>query len=164
MVVSKRGVADALDRKVDAMIEDNGYAVVSVLGSGGPSFADGFAYTVGLTRLGLPELAIAGLPPRVGPMSLACAADWLRSSGPVGDGHVSMAVFAGVPAVFRKMSVAGRNRLLACVRRYGSFEAMIVCYPDVRGTFPWESGCDPLLAEATLSFGALSAPQILETA
>lgn len=153
-----------LGAKIDAMVASDGYAVVSVMAGPGEADALPFCYTVGLTAMGLPELAVAGLPWSVGPQSLGCAVEVVRRLGRPSDGTESDLVFAGFKAVLRRMPASGRSRLVACVARYGDFDAMVVVYPDRRHRMPWDGGCDAATLSAASFFGALPALEALESA
>ncbi|WP_076207157.1 DUF4262 domain-containing protein [Mycolicibacterium fortuitum] len=100
-----------------------------------------FAYTVGLSGKQLPELAVYGLPVRVGQQVLNMVSRKMVEAGaPLVSGQRIedvLAVDTGLVAV--EMT---RTEDLTMVRQvYGAARpAVQLCWPDLDGLFPWERG------------------------
>ncbi|UQX13402.1 DUF4262 domain-containing protein [Candidatus Mycobacterium methanotrophicum] len=117
-----------------------GWSVIGVFpASGDPGVS--FSYTVGLSGKGLPELAIYGLPVRVGHQVLNAVARQMVDAGAalVTGQRIENLLEVGVPLVAVVMT---NTRDLNLVREvYGSVvSAVQVCWPDVDGLLPWEQG------------------------
>ena len=100
-----------------------------------------FAYTVGLTRFGHPELVVFGLDDQVACALLNSLGVRARSGLRIADG----AVFAPGVAAPRALRAVGHpypdEVLFTAVRRYGPrVTALQVLVADERGTFPGEPG------------------------
>jgi hypothetical protein len=123
-------------------IDRVGWAVTMVLPTADdPGVA--FAYTVGLTARGFPELVIAGLPPDIAHALLNDLAsrvyDWAArfSHGQrIGD------LLVGYDAVIVDGPATEALYPGAAYARYGTGRVRLrqVVWPDPRGRFPWEPG------------------------
>ncbi|MBO3738207.1 DUF4262 domain-containing protein [Actinoplanes flavus] len=128
------------------IIERFGWAVVHVLpGDDDPVETVPFAYTVGLTGYGYPELAIAGVPPEVGHQLLNEVAGRVRDEGlQLRHGHRIRGLITG-----REVRIVGgdiRAELFpgAALMRYGDDRVRLLqlAWPDPGDRFPWQSGYD----------------------
>jgi len=121
-------------------IAQHGWTVIGVFPTPGDPGVP-FAYTVGLTGKGLPELAIYGLPIRVGHQVLnAVARQMVDAGGPFVSGQCIDDVLDGGVSM---VAVAMTNTCdLNMVREvYGAVgDAVQVCWPDLDGLLPWEQG------------------------
>jgi hypothetical protein len=139
-------------RKLEALVREHGFAVVSV---GAAPDAPEFTYTVGLADEHLPELLVIGLPAQVAHPVLNVLATRLRRERalpleqPLGD------VFAGMAAVLQEAPYArcAPYVRVAAERQHGPIRVLQLIWPDQAGRFPWETGYDmrflaaqPLLA------------------
>lgn len=115
-------------------VERTGWAVQAVSGSGGRA---SFAYTVGLTAQGLPELLVTGLRAELAAQLLNGVASYVREQtvlpgetmecGP----HFGEFVRVDAPA----------EHLLGAVELYGpDVRALQLVWVDDRGRWPWERG------------------------
>ncbi|GLY01051.1 MULTISPECIES: DUF4262 domain-containing protein [Actinoplanes] len=133
---------DDFFQRQSEIIEQFGWAVVHVLPDlDDPDDAMPFAYTVGLTEAGLPELTVAGLPPETGQALLNELATRLTEDGVrlrhgqrVGDlleGH-DVVIVAGEPT---DLLFPG-----AAVARYGGPRVRLrqIVWPDPWDHFPWQ--------------------------
>jgi hypothetical protein len=133
-------------RRQGEIIDTVGWAVMHVMpAEDDPDTEIPFAYTVGLTAHGYPELLIAGLPPEIGHELLNDLATRVYDQARrfthgerIGDlivGHDAVIV-DGPP----------REELLpgVAIARYGRDRVRLqqVVWPDERGRFPWEAGYD----------------------
>lgn len=106
----------------------------------------GWNYTVGLTARGKPELIVFGLPPKSGHGVLANA---VRRLDDIRDGAVLDGIASGFPMAFRGIPAAKANErfLVQAGHYYGRAVPVIqVVWPDHKGLFPWQHGCDPRMA------------------
>ena len=110
-----------------------------VQGVGGDRLHAPFAYTVGLTLAGLPELLVTGLPPeRAATLLNGVAAHWLHTDP--------------LPAAGLQLDWLGRRlevvdlptpwaHLFTAVELYGeALRAQQLVWADERGRWPWERG------------------------
>lgn len=106
-----------------------------------------FAYTIGLTELGFPEVIVFGLPENYAAMFLNQIAALMKATGEIADGTLNDEL-AHMPTAFKTVT-AHQAREFACqaVYRYGCdlndklrFLQMVV--PDRSGKMPWEDGYD----------------------
>jgi len=135
----------AMMRQVGEDIANVGWHATGVIGDGGC-----FMYTTGLTSGDHPELVIAGLPPGIAHGMLASAVEVIRSGIALAPGRDYEGIAAGFPVRFREvdqelcltpMSVTNRH--------YGHrVPAVQLLWPDPKGIFPGEPGCDAAMASA----------------
>ena len=138
--VSLADARAAVLERTRADIAEHGWSVIGVFPTPGePSVS--FAYTVGLSAKGLPELAIYGLPVDVGHQVLNVVARQMVDAGValVTGQRIEGVLASEVPLVAVSMS---NTRDLNMVREvYGSVASAVqVCWPDVDGLMPWEQG------------------------
>jgi hypothetical protein len=100
-----------------------------------------FAYTVGLTRFGHPELVVFGLPESASGALLNTLGIRARSGLRIADG-TRFDPGAAAPYALRVSRLPNPEQvLLTAVRRYGPrVTAMQVIVADEHGTFPGEGG------------------------
>lgn len=137
------GRVAALMRQVEANVTRGGWHATGVFGGG-----EVFLYTTGLTGGGHPELVIAGLPPETAHSVLAAAIGMIRDGTPLAPGADYEGIAAGFPVRFRPVDQGRcRHPLSVTTRFYGrQVPALQLVWPDPRGRFPGESGCDPKMA------------------
>jgi len=133
---------DDLRRRQDEHIDRVGWSVTMVM----PTDDDPgtpFAYTVGLTGHDLPELIIAGLPPRVAHTLLNDLAGLVLDQGlRFGHGQRISFLLAGYDAVIIDGPATDVLYPGAAYDRYGTDRVRLqqVVWPDPQGRFPWEPG------------------------
>lgn len=123
-----------------------GWAVVHVLPTDDdPAETVPFAYTVGLTGYGFPELTVAGLPPETGHVLLNEVAGRVRDEGLLlGHGQRIRGLIDGQEVRI----VAGESDETlfpgAALMRYGDDRVSLlqIAWPDPADRFPWQSGYD----------------------
>jgi hypothetical protein len=135
---------DEVLSRQDEHIARVGWAVTAVV----PTADDprsGFAYTVGLTEHGFPELVIAGLAPAIAQALLNDLAGRVydratrfRHGQRVGD------LLAGYDAVIVDGAATEALYPGAAYARYGTDRVRLqqVVWPDRHGRFPWDPGYD----------------------
>ena len=131
------------DRQSDlsllAKIEAHQWAVQGVYGADDPSArSTDFAYTVGMSTLGHPELAIFGVPVRVACPILNALAERLAGGEAVIPGSpLEHAIGGPDPAVAIEMT--DTSQLVMVTYIYGEVDAALqIVWPDPHGHFPWE--------------------------
>ncbi|HET6285565.1 MAG TPA: DUF4262 domain-containing protein [Amycolatopsis sp.] len=127
--------SDYLIEEVRPLIRKYGWMVQTVeRGSTQP----GFAYTVGLTDAGLPELVVTGLRERRSGQLLNYFAQQVVRSGPPEAGEVLPAA-VGWPA-FEVVPLSSPSaHLLTAVLLYGEdIRALQLVYEDEHGKWPWD--------------------------
>ncbi|MEU7171490.1 MULTISPECIES: DUF4262 domain-containing protein [Micromonospora] len=135
---------EAFLRRQSEIIDRVGWAVTLVHpGADDTDDSGPFAYTVGLTAHGCPELLIAGLDPAIAHHLLndLAARVYDRAErfshgqrvGDLIDGY-DAAIIDGFPA--------GHLHLGAAIARYGPQQVRVqqIVWPDPAGRFPWEDG------------------------
>lgn len=136
-------------KHLEAMIAEQGFAVSVVA----PSFErEGWAYTVGLHRSGLPELiVIGGLPTheQYGVLhELAMRAGRGKRYGP---GERLGSVLVGYDAAFIEVMDTGSDWFEVVNEVQSGYRALQLVWPDHGHRFPWDDGydlppdCQPLL-------------------
>ncbi|WIX82147.1 DUF4262 domain-containing protein [Amycolatopsis carbonis] len=124
----ERYLAEILDR-----VQEYGWCVQGVLGTGP---RPPWAYTVGLTAHGLPELVVTGLPPHASILLLGAAAERSFGSGPPRPGEVFS--LRGLPSVEVVALTAPSAHLSVAVSLYGhDIRALQLVHADEAGRFPW---------------------------
>ncbi len=106
----------------------------------------GFAYTIGNTARGLPELLLIGsFPPALAGRVLNELGAKMREDGrPLPEGLVDIGW--SYPFRIRKAGPAARSRFTIQVGRHlghENYEVLQVMICDVGGHYPGEKGCDP---------------------
>ncbi|MGW4486394.1 DUF4262 domain-containing protein [Amycolatopsis sp. NPDC004368] len=139
-----RYLAEIIDR-----IEEFGWCVQGVLGTGS---RPPWAYTVGLTAHGLPELVVTGLPPHPAVLVLSALADRSFASGPPHPGEVFS--LRGLPSIEVVALTSPATHLSIAASLYGSdVRALQLVHADEAGRFPWSPsyrdglGGQPVLGE-----------------
>ncbi|MBB4688643.1 DUF4262 domain-containing protein [Amycolatopsis jiangsuensis] len=142
----QRYLSEVLDR-----IREYGWCVQGVLGTG---VRPPWAYTLGLTAHGLPELVVTGLPPHPSAVLLSAAAERTLTTGPPEPG--ARLSLPGHPALEAVALTAPGVHLHFAVALYGpEISAIQLVHSDVRGVFPWSpnyragQGGQPVLGERT---------------
>ncbi|BBX30476.1 MULTISPECIES: DUF4262 domain-containing protein [Mycolicibacterium] len=121
-------------------IAENGWTTVAVL----PTAADPdvrYVYTVGLTTIGQPELAIYGVPASVAKQLLDTLARRLidRGAGPAPGERFPEVVGGGLELAAMPMTDSRDLLLVNCL--YAQWSAVQIVWPDAAGRLPWEPGC-----------------------
>ncbi|ROO62990.1 uncharacterized protein DUF4262 [Micromonospora sp. Llam0] len=133
---------DPILRNQQQQIDKFGWAVTAVLpdndGDGGP-----FAYTVGLTRHGYPELVIAGLDPYIAHAILNTAAGRVydRAERFTHGQHVSDLI-ADYDTVIVSGPATDALHPGTAFALYGSHRVRLqqIVWPNRHGRFPWDDG------------------------
>lgn len=129
-----------------AIIGRFGWAVVHVLPTeDDPADTVPFAYTVGLTGYGFPELTVAGLPPETGHVLLNEVAGRVRDEGLLlSHGQRIRGLLDGQEV--RIVAGQADETLFpgAALMRYGDDRVRLlqIAWPDPADRFPWQSGYD----------------------
>ena len=128
------------------IIERFGWAVVHVLpGEEDPAGTVPFAYTVGLTGYGLPELTVAGLPPEAGHVLLNEVAGRVAEEGLLlRHGHRLHGLLDGQQLRVVAGEISETLFPGAALMRYGEGRVRLLqlAWPDPGDHFPWQSGYD----------------------
>src|SRR2546423_1074392 len=136
------GEFDNLLRRQDEHIDRVGWAVTAVV----PTADDpgsGFAYTVGLTAKGLPELVIAGLDPTIAMALLNDLAGRVyHHAAQFTHGQRIADLLVGYDAVIVAGPATDDLRPATAYARYSAEQVRLqqVVWPDQHGRFPWDAG------------------------
>ncbi|MDD4866187.1 MAG: DUF4262 domain-containing protein [Mycobacterium sp.] len=130
----------------EEIIDRVGWAVVGVCPTvNSPEETTPFAYTVGLTAHGYPELVIAGLDPRTSQALLNDLANRVYGQAVrfTHGQHVSDLI-AGCDAVIVEGPVIAELLPGMAYARYGRNAVRLqqIVWPDKDGRFPWQDGYD----------------------
>lgn len=121
-----------LDRVIVPLVRQNGWAVQGVSGR------RPFAYTVGLTDCGLPELVVTGM--RDGPAATllhSVAASALHAEPTAGE----RLVLPGGLTLEAVVVDRPQDHLSTALALYGDeVRALQLVWPDARGRYPWDRG------------------------
>ncbi|HWD03988.1 MAG TPA: DUF4262 domain-containing protein [Amycolatopsis sp.] len=116
-----------------ARIDEHGWCVQGVLGT---DFRPPWAYTVGLTARGLPELLVVGLAPNLASALLTALAEHALSEGPPRPGEVYS--MRRLPSVEIVAVAEPSAHLLIAAALYGrEIQALQLVHADEAGRFPW---------------------------
>lgn len=98
-----------------------------------------FAYTIGLSHHGLPELIVVGMPYQQSGVTLNLIAAWMYRNGAFKPGDIDIDIFTA-PTKFGSVSPAEMEKRMTAFgpKRHGN--ALQVLWPDRRGIFPDEPG------------------------
>jgi hypothetical protein len=105
-----------------------------------------FFYTVGLTRLGLPEVITFGLPMDVGQtlmndVAIKMQADKLAGHPPIENGTRRSDILQGFDVVFVEVLDTTKHLTVAntlCSNGLMPVRALQMIWPDPKGRFPWD--------------------------
>jgi len=119
-----------------ALIRDCGWAVQGVEPD---RIHSPYAYTVGLTKRGKPELVITGMRiPRAAGLLNDVAAHLLHAAAPE---HGEQVQLVDGPLIeFVAVEVPSAHLLVACELYGPSVRALQIVHADDRGHWPWETG------------------------
>lgn len=122
-------------------IDKNRWAIQGVLGSTDPRDpGPEFAYTVGLSTLGLPELAIFGAPLRFGASVLNAVARRLVAGEAI-TGGTALSRDEDSPIEAVAIDMTDTSELLALTSIYGGVDAALqIVWVDPHGKLPWDRG------------------------
>jgi hypothetical protein len=146
-----------------ALMAEHGWAVRSVMA--GPDDGDDveFAYTVGLTALGHPEVIILGMPAEHAQTYLNLIGEEVQGGSRFEHGTVTGEFTDDdAPVVF--IRAEDTDRLTAVAEVYGRIDALQMIWPDSSGHLPWQEGYNnppetqPLLIDAAPDANPLLTP------
>lgn len=132
-------------KKQQDIIETHGWALTSVLSDGTmPSYT----YSVGLSAKGLPELLLVGVGPRDAQIILNAAAKKLIGGVFSGAPGERLQEVANFPLAPRHLAQDLAEKFALGADRYAhennlKMHMIQIVFPDQKGLFPWEAGCDP---------------------
>ncbi|MGC4808741.1 DUF4262 domain-containing protein [Micromonospora sp. DT233] len=133
---------DEFFRQQQKHIDDIGWSVTAVLPDHDEAHAP-FAYTIGLTERGLPELVIAGLDPLTAQTLLNDMAHRVyQRAQPLTADHRVEDLLLGYDAVIIEGQATEALHPGAAYARYGKDHVRLqqVVWPDKQGRFPWDDG------------------------
>jgi hypothetical protein len=137
---------DDVMRHQQQIIDRVGWAVMHVLPTEDePDTVTPFAYTVGLTAHGYPELLVAGLPPEIAHGLLNDLAGRVYDQARrFAHGQRIGDLIAGYDAVIVDGPPRGDLLPGVAIARYGRDQVRLqqVVWPDPQGRFPWQDGYD----------------------
>jgi hypothetical protein len=132
-----------ISKHIENAIAKVGHAVI-----GTHDLHNSFAYTIGLTEIGLPELIICGMNQQYGALFLNQAAEIMKRSGAFADGAIDEDL-AHLPSGFKDVTVKqASGHALQAIYRYEGTELesklrfIQFVIPDKVGVLPWQEGYD----------------------
>ncbi|MFI7208458.1 DUF4262 domain-containing protein [Micromonospora aurantiaca (nom. illeg.)] len=136
------GIEDFMRRQGE-MIDRVGWSVTLVHPSGDDDTGSPYAYTVGLTAHGYPELLIAGLDPAISQQLLNdLAARVYDRAERFSHGQRIGDLIAGYDAAIIDGEPTEQMCPGAAIARYGQEQVRVqqIVWPDPDGRFPWDDG------------------------
>lgn len=130
-------------RRQEQILDTVGWAVMHVLPAADTDTTTPFAYTVGLTAHGYPELLIVGLPPEIAHDLLNdLAARVYDKAEQFSHGQRISDLIAGHDAVLVEGEPTDDLLPGVAIARYGREQVRLlqVIWPDPQGRFPWHAG------------------------
>jgi hypothetical protein len=134
-----------MNEYIRTSLAKSGFATIAV----GDDPAGDFAYTVGFTELGHPEILISGLPPRICHQFFWDLYKAIKAGKVYKSGEVDTD-FANLPMAFKTLS-PGAAEKFCCQAVYwyedkGQTPTFLqLVAPDAAGRFPWQDGYDTQL-------------------
>jgi hypothetical protein len=129
-------------RKIDAF----GWTVIGVSAPVGDVPSAPFAYTIGLSRLGVPELFVSGLPSRVAGSILNDLGRLAKGGTSLRSGRLDDVLANDVPLELRPFDESRAQEFLGQLIWFTDTFAdgimpsvMQVVWPDKNGHFPWDA-------------------------
>lgn len=142
---------DASDERLIADVKRVGWHAVGVAEE---ADRPPFVYSVGLyLSFGHPELIVVGLRPNVGHALIADVVERLRAGSHVSWDTRYSDIVENFDVVFKVMDESKFREYLGYALWFyrsllpDSFPTLQLVWPDRSGSFPWEPGFDPALAE-----------------
>ena len=140
---------DQLKADLTKIAEEHGLAVMGVGGND-------FAYTIGLSKQGLPDVVVFGLPVRAAHTILntlyrdIIAMRTENNGFVLPKGGIRFETLANLPLWLKPVEITSENSVNFSLSRtlhvesFGlsldSFKAAQLIWPDTKGKFPWEEG------------------------
>jgi hypothetical protein len=118
------------------LVAAHGWAVECVERSG---IHPPWAYTVGLTEAGCPELVVTGMPPTEAGFLLNAVADHVMHAEPPGPGE-RIQLASGLLIEIVEVTEPTAHLLVATALYGPRIKALQVVHADYRGDWPWEPG------------------------
>lgn len=112
----------------------------TVMGVGGDAVWPTFAYTIGLTELGHPELLMIGLPPPQAQSLLNDMGGAIKVGRRYTPGERVPQIISHYDVLIRGPINPVRARMIQAINLYGDIDALQVLWPDTGGVFPGETG------------------------
>lgn len=130
---------------MDRKIAEHGHMILMV-GSDAEQGIPSYAYTVGLTERGLPEIIAFGLGPEVHAI-LNDLSQRLLGGSALPRNERLHDIFKGFDAVLQDVPKSmAADFLRLAFHKYGDkVQCIQLVWPDARGLMPWEAGHDPAL-------------------
>lgn len=134
--------------QMSALIEKYGWTVMSVLGT---EEQPSYSYTVGLAAKDLPDLIMIGIDPEAARQILNDCVQKLLNKETHPVQHELVREVANLPLAFRLDETGSMLSLARSARRWAELDGkegnvIQLVFPDLRGKFPWETGCDPKMS------------------
>lgn len=138
--------------KIEAKIAKHGWAAVSIFSE---EETPPFSYSVGLSRLGLPEILVFGLPPDTAGSLINDVGRKMREEGGAVALDTPYEEVSNFAVVFRRMpQVSNAKYMRVTWASCGpGFDAVQMYWPDEAGVFPWEEGFDERFRDHQLMLG-----------
>lgn len=122
---------------IEKRVEKEGWLVIGVPGEG---VEHSLSYTVGLTKMGLPEILVSGLPVQVAQVILNHLAHLSIFNGRFENGQRVTDV-ANMPVVILDCVLpAPANMVFQVYGTADSIQIQQMIYPDEQERFPWDEG------------------------
>lgn len=141
----KASKVQAFLKKADEKIAESGRMILMV-GGDAEQGTPGYAYTIGLTERGLPEIVAFGLGPEVHAI-LNDLSQRLMDGKVLPRNERISDVFKGLDAVLQDVPKSMASEFLRLAfHKYGDkVQCIQLVWPDAKGLMPWEAGHDPAL-------------------
>lgn len=152
-------------QRILGMIKKHGFAVQTVFAGEDHSIEPFYAYTMGLSAKGLPELLVVGLPLAIAQNFLQTIAERMRAGVLRAEDGFIITDVASMPLYLKAVDLSTAGEFALGARQLASehgypLSFIQVVFPDAKGIFPWQAGCDPAMTklqhlEALLPSGSI---------
>lgn len=142
---------DYWQRALD-VIHKHGFAVQHVMAGQDPTIDPSLSYTVGLSSKGLPELITIGLYQEAAHEFLNTIANRMVDGVLKADDGTIVIEVANLPLCLKSVDLATAGEYAFGSCRFAGehgypLSFLQVVFPDAKGIFSWQAGCDPAMAE-----------------
>ncbi|UFS58964.1 DUF4262 domain-containing protein [Subtercola endophyticus] len=145
---------------VRSIVDQHGWFVQKVFAGEGSEIWPQFAYTVGLTEMGHPEMLCHGLPLDTAHRLLNVLGEQVRAGTRFPANSAATTLTADNLLLFF-IEVTNRSDLAVATMMYGEVEAVQLIWPDKQKRFPWNEGCSIPSDQQPLR-GRLPGPRVIE--
>ena len=131
-----------------AAVEERGWVLTHVLGT---ATTPPYSYTIGLSKVGKPDLVMKGIGSQYSDQILSAIASRIHSGSLTGFDGERVEKASSSPLILKSVPHAMKDFYLGALRfaqaNQLTLSILQVAWPDESGKFQWEDGFDPWMGE-----------------